>query len=357
MSNIPEHKKREYEDDLLADRLDYKCYHVDGIKIDDKELVKRIQAGDEAAKHLLLSNNEKFLNGCAADIADRYGVYHLAPDLKQEGALAMLKAAERFDFSRGVKFLTYAYPIVKSAVLDYAAETTMPVRLPPARYHQIRKVSWILAVAPPGTKEPELLASVMEELSVSRKVALSLMSEARSVFDGIQLGERADYLSYGGDPAARYAAKLRQNHISELLSLLTPRERMLIQKYCGFGESDEAGLTFEELAVRFNFNSASAAEKAFCRAVSKLAALYGKTGEYSTWREAARAVHRAKQEAQEPEDYSTPQGTWYEDEWTLVERFPELVRALIAVFTIMHDALEKDSATQPAAEAESTIIP
>lgn len=356
MNDTPEYKKREYEDDLLADRLNYKCYHVDGIKIDDKELVRRIQAGDEAAKHLLLSNNEKFLNGCAADIADRYGVYHLASDLKQEAALAMLKAAERFDFSRGVKFLTYAYPIVKAAVLDYAAETTMPVRLPPARYHQMRKVSWIFAVAPPGTTEPERLASVMEALSVSRKVALNLMSEAQSMFDGVQLGDRTDYLSYGGDPAARYATKLRHEHIPGLLTMLTPRERMLIEKYCGIGEPGETGMTFEELAVRFNFNSASAAEKAFRRAVSKLAKLYGKTGEYGTWREADRAFRKAKNESAEPVEYSTPQDTWYEDEWVLTERFPELVRALIAVFTIMHDALEKDSATQLTAEAESTVI-
>lgn len=356
MNDTPEHKKREYEDDLLADRLDYKCYHVDGIKIDDKNLVRRIQAGDETAKHLLLSNNEKFLNGCATDMADRYGVYHLAPDLKQEAALAMLNAAERFDFSRGVKFLTYAYPIVKSAVLDYAAETTMPVRLPPARYHQIRKVSWILAVAPPDAAEPSLMALVMEQMGVSRKVALSLMSEAQSIFDGVQLSDRVDYLSYGGDPAARYAARLRQNHISELLSLLTPRERMLVQKYCGLGEPDETGMTFEELAVRLNFNSPSAAEKAFRRAASKLAKQYGKTGEYGTWREADRAFRKAKNESTEPVEYSTPQDTWYEDEWALTERFPELVRALIAVFTIMHDALEKDSATQPTAEAESTVI-
>lgn len=320
--------ERDYEADLLEGHLDSNCFHVDGEPIDDKELVRRIQAGDETAIPLLLSNNEKFLNGCAADLADRYGVYHLSADLKQEGALAMLNAARQFDFSRGVKFLTYAYPIVKSAVFDYAAETTMPVRLPPTEYHRVRKTAWVLAVASPGATEPELLASAMEQLSVSRKVAAELMSRARSIFGGVRLGDRADYLSYGGDPATRYAAKLRQEHIDELLATLSPREQTLIRKYCGFDSPDGEGMTFEELAVRLNFNSPSAAEKAFKKAAEKLKNVYGKVGNYGSWREAERAVQHARRDSAEPVIYSTPQGTWYGGEW----------------------GQETDSSTQPTAE-------
>lgn len=327
--------ERDYDADMLEGHLDSNCFHVDGEPIDDKELVRRIQAGDETAFSLLLSNNEKFLNGCAADLADRYGVYHLSADLKQEGAIAMLNAAKQFDFSRGVKFLTYAYPIVKFAVLDYAAETTMPVRLPPTEYHRVRKTAWVLAVAPPGTAELELLASVMEQLGVSRKVAAELMSRARSIFDGVQLGDRADYLSYGSNPATHYTAKLRQEHIDELLATLTPRERTLIRKYCGFDDPDGEGMTFEELAVRLNFNSPGAAEKAFKKAVARLKDVYGKIGNYGSWREAERAVLHARRNSAEPVIYSTPQVTWYEGEWEQ----------------------ETDSPTQPTAETQSGRTP
>ena len=147
---------------------------------------------------------------------------------------------------------------------------------------------------------------------MSRKVALGLIGEAQRVFDSVQLGDRVDYLSYGGDPAIRYTAQLRHEHISALLAMLKPRERMLIQKYCGVDDPDGVGMTFEEIAVQLNFNSPSAAEKAFSRAISKLSALYGKVGTYGAWRSAEKAFREAKRESTEPAEYSPPQSTWYE---------------------------------------------
>lgn len=168
---------------------------------------------------------------------------------------------------------------------------------------------WILADAQPDASKDELSHAITVQMGVSDRVAEKLTQEAQSLFASVQLSDSVFDLSYGGDPAVRYTAKLRQAHISELLSMLTPRERTLIQKYCGFGESDECGMTFEELAVWLNFNSPSAAEKAFHRAVSKLAKLYGKAGEYGAWRGAEKAVQEAERNIAEPSECATPQNT------------------------------------------------
>lgn len=337
--------------------LHQKAFRVEGQTPDNETLARRIQNGDESAAKLLLSNNERFLNSCAFDLCDRYGMTAIADDLKQEGAMALLEAARRYCFDTGAKFLTYAYPAVKAAMLDYAATASLPAKLPPSRYHQLRRVSYIIAIAPPGIEDAALIETIRTEMGVSKKVAGNLMQESRVMFSGVRLGDKVFDLGFGGNPATRYAAKLRHKHIDELLATLTPRERTVIRKYCGFDDPDGKGMTFEEMAVRLNFNSPSAAEKAFKKAATKLKVIYGKIGNYGSWREAERAFLEAKCESTESKDYSTPQGAWYEEGWALAERFPEEVRALIEVETIFREALEANSAAQPTAETESTVIP
>lgn len=322
--------------------LDLHSYHIDGELPHSEELATRIQGGDEAAAHMLLSRNEGFLNSCAMDLCDRYGIHHQAQDLKQEGALALLQAARQFNGQKSVRFLTYAWPIVRAAMLDHAAEATLPLRLPPSRYHQLRRVSWLLASAPPGMDDTALLEWISEEMDISRRVALDLITEVRNLFASVQLGDRVFDLSCGGDPAVGYAARLRQAHIGQLLTLLTPRERIVVERYCGFG-MPEGSMTFEEIAVQLNFNSPSAAKKAFRRAVSKLAQMYGKTGDYGAWHMAEKAVRKARRENSEPLEYTAPQQPWHEKERALKEDFLQLVGALSKTFSIMHEAVESDN--------------
>jgi hypothetical protein len=123
-------------------------------------------------------------------------------------------------------------------------------------------------------------------------------------------------------------------------SCLTARERNLIRRYCGFDDPDGEGMTFEAIAVRMNFNSPDGAEKAFKRAVEKLKKCL--KNEPDPWAAAERAVRTAHQKCREPVGYIPPTVSWCQEEWELVERFPVMVRALIAVFTILHEALEKD---------------
>lgn len=237
--------------------------------------------------------------------------------MKQEGALALLDAALRYRFDTKAKFLTYAYPAVKAAMLDYAATASLTVKLPPSRYHQIGRVSYLVTTAPPGTEDIMLLETICTQTCVSKRVARGLLRDARELLGGVRLGDGVFQVSCGGNSATRYTAKLRRKHIDELLETLMPRERTLVRKYCGFDNPNDISMTFEELAVRFNFNSTSAVEKAFKKAVAKLRDAYGKMECYGIWREAEKAFNKVKQDSAEPESYSTPQRMWYEDGWSL----------------------------------------
>lgn len=93
--------------------------------------------------------------------------------------------------------------------------------------------------------------------------------------------------------------------------VLTPRELNLVRSYLGIGQPDEVGLTFQELAIRLNYNGPSGAEKAYKATLRKLEKdLYG--GVYSRWLSAQKAIRAAKAEAeQDAGHYTTPQRTWW----------------------------------------------
>lgn len=92
-------------------------YTVAGDCPSNEELALRIQAGDKNAAELLLSQNE----GYVTELALKHSEWCELEDLKQEGAVALLEAAKRFDPARGTKLLTYATPAMESAMLDYGA--------------------------------------------------------------------------------------------------------------------------------------------------------------------------------------------------------------------------------------------
>ena len=92
--------------------------------------------------------------------------------------------------------------------------------------------------------------------------------------------------------------------------VLTPRELNLVQSYLGIGQPDKVGMTFQELAIRLNYNGPSGVEKAYKTALRKLKKdLYG--GAYGRWLSAQKAIRAAKAEVEQDAGYyTTPQRTW-----------------------------------------------
>ena len=270
----------------------------------------RIQAGDKNAAERLVSQNEGYLT----DLAWAYTPWCELEDLKQETALALLDAAGRFDSAYGTKLLTYATPAIEAALSDYAARYSSSLSIPISRYNQLRRVAYLCAEGW-DPSDAELVKVVYGELNVSAKVAGALIKEYRTLFCVRQLGDDVFSVSCGGDPAVAYDRLMRRTLLMQRMEqVLTPRELNLVRSSLGIGQPDEAGMTFQELAIRLNYNGPSGAEKAYKTALRKLKKdLYG--GVYGRWLSAQKAIRAAKAEAERATgQHATPQRTWWEEQ-------------------------------------------
>ena len=283
-------------------------YTVAGDGPCNEALALRIQAGDKNAAERLISQNEGYLT----ELTRAYTPWCELEDLKQEAALALLDAARRFDPAYGTKLLTYAAPVMEAAMMDYAARDSSSLSIPISRYNQLRRVAYLCAEGW-DSSDAELVKVVCGELNVSAKVAGALIKEYRTLL------------------------------MQRMEEVLTPRELNLVRSYLGIGQPDEVGMTFQELAIRLNYNGPSGAEKAYKSALRKLKKdLYG--GAYGRWLSAQKAIRAAKAEAEQDAGHdATPQTTWI-DEKDLAEQFICEVVSLIRVHEIFSDALENIAA-------------
>ena len=284
-------------------------YTVAGDGPCNEKLALRVQAGDKNAAELLISQNQGYLT----ELARAYTPWCELEDLKQEAALALLDAARRFDPAYGTKLLTYATPAIEAALSDYAAQYSSSLSIPISRYNQLRRVAYLCAEGCDAS-DAELVKVVCGELNVSAKTAKSLLNDYRTLFCVRRLGDDVFSISCGGDPAIAYDRLMRRTLLMQRMEeVLTPRELNLVRSYLGIGQPDEAGMTFQELAIRLNYNGPSGAEKAYKTALRKLKKdLYG--GAYGRWLSAQKAIRAAKAEAeQDAGHHATPQRTWLDE--------------------------------------------
>lgn len=218
----------------------------------------------------------------------------LMEDLLQEGRAVVMEAAEKFDPGRGALFTTYALPLIRAAMVEYLAKADSPVPLPLSRYVQLRKIGKAVSA---NEKEQDQLAEICQVLGVSLRVAQALRKEYLSFrSDPIPLKDlelvSGDFTS---NPAYVYEQRLLFQGIAAALDELSSRERNLILRYLGL---EGKAITFQELAILFNYNGPSSVEKAYHRAVEKLkSALW--EGKYGQYRRARRLVDMAIQDAGE----------------------------------------------------------
>ena len=293
-------------------------YTVAGDGPCNEELALRMQAGDKNAAERLVSQNEGYLT----DLARAYTPWCEMEDLKQEAALALLDAARHFDPVYGTKLLTYATPAIEAALSDYAAQHSSALSIPASRYNQLRRVAYLCAEVQ-GTADTGLVKAVCGELNVSAKTAKSLLNDYQTLFCVRQLGDDVFSVSCGGDPTVAYDHLMRRTLLlQQMENALTPRELNLVCSYLGIGQRDDDGMTFQELAIRLNYNGPSGAEKAYKAALRKLKKdLY--VGAYGRWLSAQKAIRAAKAEVEQDAGYyTTPQRTWWEEQ-ELADRFKE----------------------------------
>lgn len=278
----------------------------------NEELALLMQRGDGQAAESLVLQNEGYIT----ELALKHVEWCDLDDLKQEGTLALLEAAKRFDLAYGTKLLTYATPAITAAMTDYCAHTSLPFSIPPSRYHQLRRVGRVCSEMQ-DKSDPALIGAICKELEASPRAAAELLKDYRTLFHVQQLGDDVFTISCGGDPAKAYDRHMRQALLLQLMEeVLKPRELNLVRCYLGIGMPNEKGMTFQELAIRLNYNGPSSAEKAYKSTLCKLKReLY--SGAYERWISVHKTICKAKAEAESCSGFcTTPQTTWsMEENW------------------------------------------
>lgn len=252
----------------------------------NEECVAAYQAGDISGLEEVFRNVEGLIRHQAKKLCRDVS---LLEDLLQEGRAAVMEAAEKFDPGRGALFTTYALPLIRAAMVEYLAKADSPVSLPLSRYVQLRKIGKAVSA---NEKEQDQLAEICQMLGVSLRVAQTLRKEYLSFRSGPMPIDDLDRTSkdFSSDPAHVSEQRLLFQGIAAALDQLSSRERSLILRYLGL---EGKAMTFQELAILFNYNGPSSAEKAYHRAVEKLkAALW--EGEYGQYRRARQTVEAEK---------------------------------------------------------------
>lgn len=269
----------------------------ENVSASNENLVLRLQSGEESVTEQLISQNEGWISKLATELCTQYDRPDLYEDLQQEGRIALLESARSYSAERGAKFMSYAGSAIRNAMLDYAAHNFAAFSLPVARFQQLRRASYLCAATQEDASQAQLMERLCQEMSVSPKVAAALLMEHYAVSASANLGDGVSLIRCGRDPAAVYETKLKVWSVFQALERLSPREQLLIKQRLGIGAPDGKGMTFEELAIRLNYNDPSGAEKAYKAAIARLRELV-LGGKYGDWLSAKRAVRDAERQIQ-----------------------------------------------------------
>lgn len=260
------------EEVINKDSISLKAYFKDLRKIDlvdsneQTKLAIKAKSGDENAMRKLVESNLRFV----CSIAKEYSYTRIPiEDLIQEGNLGIIKAVERFDATKGYKFISYAVWWIRQAILQSAYETSNSVRLPVNRINAINKVTKATEIL---SKKLGRVPSVGEisEFYFNEETGSSDLSEKdikssysdnnyeislNSVMPGESESElhetiEGDGLSIMENSMNKHSLK---SEINDVLSELTEREEIILKMYFGIGDYKE--MTLVEIGEKLNLTN------------------------------------------------------------------------------------------------------
>lgn len=227
----------------------------DLITVDEEvELAQKIKQGDQAALDKLVSANLRFV----VSVAKQYQNQGLSlPDLIDEGNLGLIKAAQKFDETRGFKFISYAVWWIRQSILQALAEQSRIVRLPLNQVGSLNKIGKALQRfeqenerRPSASELADQLDVPVEKIADTMKVSGRHVSVDAPFVDG-EDNSLLDVLPNEDSPMADFSLNQESlsKEVSRALDQLNPRERDILRKFFGIGCQE---MTLEEIGAKFD---------------------------------------------------------------------------------------------------------
>ena len=224
---------------------------------EEVELAQRIKAGDQAALDKLVRANLRFV----VSVAKQYQNQGLGlQDLINEGNLGLVKAAQRFDETRGFKFISYAVWWIRQSILQAVAEQARVIRLPMNQVGALAKVKKAGSLLEQKLERRPTIKEIADELDMSEDKVNQLMSlNSRTVSTDAPIDDEDDtnFLDvYVPEDESQTDSVVEQESTSKAirrsLDLLNEKERTILCLYFGLGTSREYSL--EEIAMKLGIS-------------------------------------------------------------------------------------------------------
>jgi RNA polymerase primary sigma factor len=219
------------------------------------ELAQKIRAGDQKALERMVNANLRFV----VSVAKQYQNQGLSlPDLINEGNLGLIKAARRFDETRGFKFISYAVWWIRQSILQALAEQSRIIRLPLNQVGSLNKVRKASSRLEQEFERPPSSDEIAAKLDLPQhKIDSVLKISTRYISTDAPLKEDEDMMfldSYISEDAMDTDEPLMQEslgrEIQRSLATLSEKEREVLNMYYGIGMSH--GFTLEEIGAKFD---------------------------------------------------------------------------------------------------------
>ena len=228
--------------------------HEERVTVEEEaELARRIREGDRAALEKLTRANLRFV----VSVAKQYQNQGLSlPDLINEGNLGLIKAAEKFDETRGFKFISYAVWWIRQSILQAIAEQSRIVRLPLNQVGSVNKINKALNKFEQENERRPSVEEIADEVGLPQdKIADAMKVSGRHVSVDAPFVEGEDnglldIIANEDSPMAdkTLVAESLRKEVERVLGTLNERERNVIEAFFGINQPE---MTLEEIGVKY----------------------------------------------------------------------------------------------------------